>query len=131
MTSHEHPALIQTLRWGDGVVLMLALALVAAAFGLTYLPTGTVTELIVHQADRTPMRFALDESRIIRIEGVAGITEIEISEGRARCLRSPGSQGICERSGWLERPGDIAVSLPNRLLLRVDDGKRAFDSLHF
>lgn len=131
VTSRRSAELIRALRWGDGVALTLALVLVGAAFWMTYLPKGPVTELIVHQADQTPIRFALDQSRVIRIEGVAGITEIEISHGRARCLRSPGSQGICERSGWLEQPGDIAVSLPNRLLLRVEDGNRTFDSLHF
>jgi hypothetical protein len=61
----------------------------------------------------------------------AGVTEIEIQPGRARCLRSPGSQGICEAAGWLERPGDMAVSLPNRLMLQVRGARSDFDSMHY
>lgn len=120
------------LRWGDAVVLALAVAVVAAAFLGTYRsPAESSRQLVVQQAGQ-PMRvFDLDSPQRIEIEGVAGITVIEIAEGRARCRESPGDQHLCERAGWLERPGDIAISLPNRLLLRIDGASLPFDSIHF
>lgn len=62
--------------------------------------------------------------------GPAGTTIIEIAAGRARCLRSPGVQRICERSGWLTNPGDTAISLPNRLRLQIVDPAQSFDAIH-
>ncbi|MFO8006077.1 NusG domain II-containing protein [Thioalkalivibrio sp.] len=119
------------LRWGDGVVVALATALVTTSFALSYAPAAGPTHLVVTQAGTEPRHYPLNESRTIRVQGVAGITEIEIQSGRARCLRSPGSRGICEAAGWLERPGDMAVSLPNRLTLQVQGPQRRFDSMHY
>jgi hypothetical protein len=119
------------LRWGDALVVVLAFALVGSAFGLTYGRGDTAAELVVIQAGAAPRHYPLDASRTIAIDGVAGVTTIRIEPGRARCLHSPGSQGICERAGWLERPGDMAVSLPNRLVLQVQGPVADFDSMHF
>lgn len=119
------------LRWGDGLVLGLGGALVAVSFALAYAPETGSSRLVVVQAGAAPLHFPLDEARVLQIEGPAGTTEVEIRGGRARCLRSPGSRGICESAGWLERPGDIAVSLPNRLVLQIEQGRPAFDSMHF
>lgn len=119
------------LRWGDAAVVTLALALVGGAFFLVYVPGGTVTELVVTQAGSPARHYPLNETRTLAIEGAAGVTTVQIEPGRARCLHSPGSQGICERAGWLERPGDMAVSLPNRLVLQVRGPGTDFDSMHF
>ncbi len=119
------------LRWGDVVVVMLAATLVASSFTLTYAPASGALRLVVSQAGESPRTFPLNEDRTVDIAGPAGLTRIEIHEGRARCLRSPGSQGICERAGWLERHGDMAVSLPNRLVLQLQGDGTPFDSMHF
>jgi len=119
------------LRWGDVVVVMLAATLVASSFVLTYAPASGALQLVVSQAGESPRTFRLDEDRKVDITGPAGVTQIEIHQGRARCLRSPGSQGICERAGWLERHGDMAVSLPNRLVLQLQGDGNPFDSMHF
>jgi hypothetical protein len=119
------------LRWGDVVAVLLVSAVVMASFLLAYAPTSGTLRLVVSQAGESPRYFPLDEDRNIEIAGPAGLTRIEIHQGRARCLHSPGSQGICERAGWLERHGDMAVSLPNRLVLQLQGGDTPFDSMHF
>jgi hypothetical protein len=119
------------LRWGDVAVVMIAAALVASSFALTYAPASGALLLVVSQAGEAARYFPLDEDRKVEIAGPAGLTEVEIHRGRARCLRSPGSQGICERAGWLERDGDMAVSLPNRLVLQLQGSGAPFDSMHF
>jgi hypothetical protein len=123
--------MIRSLRWGDAVVVALAAALVTTSFALGYAPAVEPTYLMVTQAGTGPRHYPLNERRTIRVEGIAGITEIEIQPGRARCLRSPGGRGICEAAGWLERPGDMAVSLPNRLMLQVQGPQGHFDSMHY
>ena len=123
--------MIRSLRWGDAVVVALAALVVTASFSLTYSAATGPTQLVVTRAGAEPQTFALHHDHSIRIEGPAGITEIEIRGGRARCLHSPGSQGICQGAGWLERDGDMAVSLPNRLVLQVSASRPSFDSMHY
>jgi hypothetical protein len=123
--------MMRSLRWGDAVVVALATALVTTSFALSYAPSAGSTHLVVTQAGMDPRHYPLNENRAIRLEGPAGVTEIEIQPGRARCLRSPGNQGICEAAGWLERPGDMAVSLPNHLVLQVRGARSDFDSMHY
>jgi hypothetical protein len=55
----------------------------------------------------------------ITIEGPIGPTVLEVGAGRARILSAPCRQQICRLSGWLSEPGDLAVCVPNRLVLRV------------
>ncbi len=134
-------AVLRRWRWGDALVLALAGVLVASSFALVYAPgwyrMGSFapgagpTHLVITQAGAASQMVPLTASRRLQVSGVAGITEIEIEPGRARCLRSPGRQGICEGAGWLERPGDIAVSLPNRLVLQVQGANPIFDSMHY
>lgn len=119
------------LRWGDALVVTLAVALVGTAFGLAYAPGGGATELVVTRAGAAPRHYPLDTVRTVGVQGVAGVTTIRIEPGRARCVDSPGVQDICERAGWLARPGDMAVSLPNRLVLQVQGPGAEFDSMHF
>ena len=123
--------MIPSLRWGDAVALVLATVLIVTAFVLAYSPGQHPTNLVITQAGAEPRQYRLDANRTIEIHGVAGITKIEIQRGKARCLRSPGNQGICEAAGWLERHGDMAVSLPNRLVLQVRGPGPDFDSMHY
>ena len=54
------------------------------------------------------------------VNGVA----IEIDGGRARGIDSPCRDKICVRAGWLERPGDVAVCLPQRVIVEIRGAER-------
>jgi len=49
------------------------------------------------------------------INGVA----VEIDGGRARVADSTCRDKLCVRAGWLERPGDVAVCLPQRVIVEI------------
>ena len=49
--------------------------------------------------------------------------EIEIDGGRARVADSPCRDKLCVHAGWLERPGDIAVCLPQRVIVEIRGAK--------
>ncbi|MBS0003491.1 MAG: NusG domain II-containing protein, partial [Thioalkalivibrio sp.] len=76
------------LRWGDALVVTLAVALVGTAFGLGYPPGGGATQLLVTQAGAAPRHYPLDAARTIGVQGAAGVTTIRIEPGRARCVDS-------------------------------------------
>lgn len=62
-----------------------------------------------------------EEKRTIRVEGPIGTTIVEVEGTRAHVVSSPCPDKICVRMGWLERAGDFAACLPNRVLLEVSD----------
>lgn len=61
----------------------------------------------------------LDEDRIINVPGPLGKTTVEIKGGRVRVLDSPCPNKICISQGWVERPGETIVCLPNRVSITV------------
>lgn len=132
-------SLRSALRWGDAVMIVLGITLILVLMTSTGAGRPVPDDdphatryLVIRQAGQEPQRHALTEWQQLAIPGRAGVTQVEMAPGRARCLHSPGAQGICEAAGWLERPGDMAVSLPNRLTLQIEGSRPGpFDSVHF
>jgi hypothetical protein len=61
----------------------------------------------------------LDEDRIINVPGPLGKTTVEINGSRVRVLDSPCPNKVCVSQGWVERPGETIVCLPNRVSITV------------
>jgi hypothetical protein len=61
----------------------------------------------------------LNEDRIINVPGPLGKTTVEIKGGRVRVLDSPCPNKICVSQGWIERPGETIICLPNRVSITV------------
>ena len=57
--------------------------------------------------------------------------EIEIDGTRARVFSSPCRDKLCARVGWLEKPGDIAVCLPRRVIVEIRGAGSGVDSLAY
>jgi len=54
---------------------------------------------------------------------------IEIEGGRARVVDSPCRDKLCVRAGWLDRPGDVAVCLPQRVIVEIRGAGRGVDGV--
>ncbi|RQD73861.1 MAG: NusG domain II-containing protein [Candidatus Syntrophonatronum acetioxidans] len=63
--------------------------------------------------------FSLREDRLLEVEGVNGITEVEISDGRVRVIHSACPDKICIYTGWVHRPNQTIVCLPNRVVVKI------------
>jgi len=56
---------------------------------------------------------------------------VEIDENRARIAGSPCRDQICVRAGWLERPGELAVCLPQRVIVEMRGGRGNYDGIAY
>ena len=54
---------------------------------------------------------------------------IEIDGDRARVVDSPCRDKLCVRAGWLERPGDVAVCLPQRVIVEIRGAAKGVDGV--
>lgn len=109
------------------------LLVVLMAWGAQYVLATDQRELVVELCNREVARLPLTGDgppRYLQVElpGTGGYrATIEIRGGRARILPIPEEfcpRGICSHTGWVERPGQAAICLPNRLVIRVVERPR-------
>ena len=100
------------------IALYAALFALFLYFSLAHaVQNGTLTV----QASGQDYLYQLDSPRTIEFTGPIGRTEVEIDElGRARISYSDCRDKICVEAGWLEKSGDWAACLPNRVMIRMD-----------
>lgn len=78
---------------------------------------------IIKQGGKVIERIDLDavsEPREIRLPGKYNET-VRVEKGRIRFQEADCPDKICVKTGWLEKPGDTAVCLPNRAVVTIVD----------
>jgi hypothetical protein len=63
----------------------------------------------------------------LRIQGPKGETLVRVEKDKIWVVSSPCPQKICSRMGKINRPGQILVCVPNRLVVRIQ-GTRSSDT---
>jgi len=63
----------------------------------------------------------------ITVNGVS----IEIDGTRARIKQSPCRDQFCVRAGWIERNGEVAVCLPQRVIAEIRGSRSGVDSVAY
>jgi hypothetical protein len=66
----------------------------------------------------------------IEIKGTYKNT-ILVEKGRIRYLESNCPNRICVKTGWLEKPGDTAVCIPNKTMIKIDGERNEIDGVAF
>ncbi len=62
-------------------------------------------------------------TKVIKVRGPLGITEVEIDKKSARIIESPCKNKICIRSGAISKPGQWIACLPNRVIVSIEGRK--------
>jgi hypothetical protein len=114
---------------------MLTLAIIAVfLFGLRFWPAPAGRLVARVEVDGKLVQ-AIDltraEGQTIPIKLPRGQAELEVKDRAVRLLEMPLSlcpRQICTHIGWIRKPGETIVCLPNRLIIRlVSPGKQAVD----
>jgi hypothetical protein len=124
------------LRWwapGDilivlGVIALSVFLILEGAAG-----AGDGTELTVsitvngEEYLTLPLTRELEE---ITVEGYRGESYVEIDDGKVRMVDSACPDKLCVRSGWISRPGESIVCLPNRVVIEIKSGEGGPDAVN-
>lgn len=117
------------LKWGDFVIIGVVLALAAAIAAVLALGTSgdrlyaevwQDNELVerVELTDRTDRTIDLDGHNVI------------VLSGRTAAMQSADCRDqVCVRTGTLTRAGQVAVCLPNRVVLRITGETSEIDAI--
>lgn len=67
------------------------------------------------------------------VEGFLGDTLLEVQNNKIRILDSSCPDKDCVRQGWISRPGQVLVCLPNRVVVKIqsDDTEDELDGISF
>lgn len=108
------------LTWGDQVLILCVL--LGAVSIIPFLrgsaePNGRWA--IIRLEGQVIERLALHKDRQLVVQGPLGETVIEVQQGQVRVVRSPGPQQICVRQGWIQKPGEALICLPNRITVEI------------
>lgn len=101
---------------------ILALVVALAAVGLVLhgrYAAEAGGALVIEAAGAKPMTYALSSYGRLRLAGPLGETRVEIGPEGVRVIAAPCTHKICMRRGWINRRGDLAVCVPNGLVLRI------------
>ena len=112
------------LRPADALVAAAILLLAGAILaGLWWAGRGEAAWAVVTLDNQILTRLPLAEDQRMEIQVPHGTAVIEISGGRARVAAADCPDQVCVQTGWLEKNGQVAVCVPNRLVLEIENGQ--------
>lgn len=117
------------LKWGDFVIIGAVLVLAAAVSGILALgASGDRLYAEVWQDNALIERVELTDStdRTIDLDG----HNVIVLYGRTAAMQSADCRDqVCVRTGTLTRAGQVAVCLPNRVVLRITGETSEIDAI--
>jgi hypothetical protein len=112
---------------GDKVLITLLIVIVASCFLLVKAPVKATgkEQVLVEVKNSEVIRFDLtysEDSMLFPVELEHGTAYVEMKEGRVRILRMSDDLcplHICSDTGWISKPGQVIVCIPNRIVTSI------------
>ncbi len=122
--------MIHEIKTGDWLITLFGVALVFFLMWSRW-QTGVADRVLIRSQGESFAELNLKTPQRVSVPGPLGNTEIEILEGVVRVAKDPGPRQLCVNQGWLSRPGQIAICLPNRVSIEVLGKVKSYDSLGY
>jgi len=107
----------------DIILIAGLLAVAIVGLGVVRFRTGGTSEVVISVDGEEAIRVPLSEDRRFSVDGKFGKTEIEIKDKRVRVVDSPCKRKICVQSGWIDRPYQTIICVPNRVVINLQSSK--------
>ncbi|MGE5574203.1 MAG: NusG domain II-containing protein [Bacteroidota bacterium] len=124
-----------TLKRAD-IILAIVIVAVAAVF-VAGRSLGLDTDQGAAGARKVVIELNSKHFRTVPFSQVTGVMTVDVpagrghtvaveiaGDGRARVSDSDCPDKVCVRTGWIERPGEAIVCLPNRVVVKIQGGPR-------
>ena len=119
-----------SLLIGDWLVLTLSALAVAGLFHALW-HTEPANKLRIRQGERIFATLSLDQTRSLEVQGPLGVSKVTLEHGKVRFAQSPCNNQYCVHQGWLDKAGQVAVCLPNRISIELLGSSKPYDSLNY
>jgi hypothetical protein len=99
--------------------------LVALYFMISFrTPAGGAAAVVRLPGRAVRMELETDRTRRFGLANEGSVT-VEVRGGRARIIESTCPNKICVNAGWISRPGERIICLPNRVSVEIEGGEEA------
>ncbi|HHW54787.1 MAG: NusG domain II-containing protein [bacterium] len=113
-------------RYDKILAIVVILAAISGIIFYSFIGRNTVEEqdrIVIEAMGEVIQEIPIDElepGKEIPIRGYLGDSVLEMGEDRVRLVHSPCPDHLCVYMGWISRPGEIIVCLPNMVMVRVE-----------
>lgn len=109
----------RTLTKYDLILIVFLIVLTLASFSLWF--GGKPGRRAVILVDGKMIReFPLDgKEEVLEIQGVRGLSCVEIRQGRLRMKDSACPNKTCVKMGWIAQDGQMICCIPNRVVIKI------------
>jgi len=116
----------------DKILFLLTLSFII--FSYFYFWQSTPASYVLIKSPEKNISFIdLNQPQIHQIQGLLGISTLQVKNKQIRFTASPCKNKICIQSGWHQHNGSVAACLPNRIIVQLTsrDAKKEFDAIIF
>lgn len=111
---------LSMLTRNDRILIFSLVAIASFSFARFFFTSHEGKEVLVKVGNRPVQKVSLRMDKRINVEGEKGSVVIEVKEGRVRVVESSCFQKICVNTGWINKPGQNIVCLPNKVLITIE-----------
>ena len=129
-SSRRHGELLSTIRWGDGLVIIISIVTLIILFNTLWLGEAA-SKVQIRAGSQIFSTLSLNQQRILEVPGPMGITVVSIDNGKVRVVSDPSPRQYCVKQGWLEQAGQVAMCLPNQVSVELLGSRKPYDSLNY
>lgn len=107
---------------GDFVLILVLLVIAGLSFAGTHPLMNGGKHLAVDVDGVRKLELSLDSDTVTTVEGPLGATTVVVENGHAHIGNSPCPHKYCMRMGPISHRGEVAVCVPNRVVLSIVGG---------
>jgi hypothetical protein len=116
--------LFKSLRPGDGLILLVFVVFAAGSFWMGgFVGAGEKTAAaaiaVVAIAHREAAVVNLANPSVFNVRGAIGDITVQVANNAIRVLKSSCPNQVCVRQGEAQRPGEMLVCVPNRMVALI------------
>ena len=112
----------------------LLVAILIVAFGLYFLwaqnkVNNSATKVLVIKGGTQISEFFLEKDNLVDLKEFGVDMVVEVKNGRVRVASSDCKQQICVRHGWIDRPHEAILCLPNHITVELVGEDAEYDAI--
>lgn len=111
-------------------VIIIAIIIGFVYFGLTPVPHRAIVEIEVSGSVVQTLDLLKNEGQTLSVAGKNGYSIIQVGKNKIKMVDSTCKDKICVHTGWISRPGQQIVCLPNQVVIRFKTKQAELDGIN-
>ena len=119
------------LTSADKVIVMMSILIIGMLYFVTWSGSESSRHVTLSVSGEKRHIIDLFEEKVLSVDGIRGVSKLEIRDGKIRFLESACNTHFCIRSGWLNKTIGLIACLPNGVSLNFSNNKKTYDAINF